>query len=1093
MHLEPLRWNPRLSKAFDVARAEFPPRSIEEALVAKYLEVDIKALERRETAVPCVRMGAFLTAVDDVLRAWSVDDVRNLNYQGEETPPGYDVIQLNSTTSSDFLIDGMRFVRQIEAQGVRATLRVEPAWYGMDVSVYGLRTLGTAQQLLTQIQQRQREINFLKGEAFSLSGEFLPKTDETFADLFLDPKNAAALSRVVTLVNTKGKTLENRGVLLMGPPGTGKTLAARIVRNDAQATFIWVSSRDFHYSGSFGGFSQAFDLARECAPSVVVFEDIDNWLYDTTVDLIKTEMDGVSRSSGVVTMMTTNYPEQLPAALIDRPGRFHDVLKFDLPTDDARTQMLGKWLPGLAPVDLARAVKATAGYSGAHVRELARFASIIAEQDTLPLDQALTAALTKLAEQRDLITNTQRTGSRYRMLPALVQKTAAAVPTIHRAYSHVTIRGFDPASRTFSGIATSPVTDRLGDTIDSKGVTFKNPLPLLLYHDSKKPVGETRFGKATAEGTPFDATISTVDRPGAVKDRLDEAVDSLSAKPPLIRGVSIGFRELDPPTYNKDTGGLNYSSIEVLELSMVVIPAHQDATIHSLKQFDIGLAASGTAPAVAPRKPSPGVSGTARVVQMRTDPNMKKSYADQIASWEATRAAKTARMDDLLTKSGDAGVTLDEAEQEEHDGLDAEVVKIDAQLVRLHAAEAREKAATQVVKGADPDEGGRSRGRTPVITVEKKLPPGYMFARHAICLAQGMLQRANPVDLAKLIYPDDSQLHASLRVKAAVGAGATTGSHWADDLVPYNILMNDFIEFLRPGSILGKFGGPNPGGGPNYPSLRKVPFNVRVTGASAGLTGHWVGEGLPAPLSKMTTFNTALTWAKVEALAVLTQEEIRFSNPSAEKVVRDDIARAVNTRLDIDFVDPALAAVANVSPASITNAVAATTPTGTTAAFFRSDLATAIAQFAANNLDPADIVLIMSAQMALELSMMVNTLGNSDFPDISMMGGKVRGFPVIVSENLTAVGSPSTQTIVAVKAGDVYLADDGVVTVDASSEASVEMLDGSLVQDGTAGTGTSLVSLWQAGLLGLKAQREITWKLRRSTAVQYLSPAAYKA
>src|SRR5678816_3897052 len=112
---------------------------------------------------------------------------------------------------------------------------------------------------------------------------------------------------------------------------------------------------------------------------------------------------------------------------------------------------------------------------------------------------------------------------------------------LQKAYSLVTVKGFDPQKRTFSGIATSPVADRVGDTIDSKGIKYKNPLPLLLYHDSKKPVGEAKFSKYTADGTPFDAVISTLDRPGIVQDRLNEAVDSLSANPPLIRGVSIGF------------------------------------------------------------------------------------------------------------------------------------------------------------------------------------------------------------------------------------------------------------------------------------------------------------------------------------------------------------------------------------------------------------------------------------------------------------------------------------------------------------------------------------------------------------------------
>jgi HK97 family phage major capsid protein len=349
------------------------------------------------------------------------------------------------------------------------------------------------------------------------------------------------------------------------------------------------------------------------------------------------------------------------------------------------------------------------------------------------------------------------------------------------------------------------------------------------------------------------------------------------------------------------------------------------------------------------------------------------------------------------------------------------------------------------------------------------------------------------MEIAKLCYPDNSGLQAALRVKAAVGAGAILTSHWADDLVPYNVLQGDFIEYLRPGSIVGKFGTANPGGGGSYPSLNRVPFNIRTTGASAGTTGYWVQEGLPIPVSKMTTFNTTLTWAKVGGLAALTQEEVRFSNPAADEKVRDDIARALNARVDIDFVDPAKVAVANVSPASITDGVVATTPTGTAATNVRKDLAALLALFATNNLDPSDLVLIMSATMAAQVSMMVNTLGQDDFPSLMMNGGRLRGIPVIVSEHLTSVGSPSTQSIIMVKASEIFLADDGAVTVDASTEASVEMLDSALVQTGIVGTGASLVSAFQSGLLFIKATREITWKVRRSTAVQYLSPVAYVA
>jgi HK97 family phage prohead protease len=422
---DPVRWNRRLSKAFDVARTQFEAATSEQALVSRYLDLELKHVERHVVNVMSVRVGQYCAAIDDVVRGWSIDDVRNLNYEGKEEPPLYEAIQLNSKLTSTFLVDGMRFMRDTTAD-VKATLRVEPRWYGMDITVYGAREHGTALALLNQIASRAGELCFLKGEAFALSGEFLPKTAETTNELFLDAKNAKAIDRVVDLINSRGAALENRGMILCGPPGTGKTLSGRIIRNTAKATFIWVSSRDFHYAGSFHGIADAFELARELAPSVVFFEDIDNWLTETSIDLVKTEMDGIARSSGVVTILTTNFPELLPKALIDRPGRFHDVLRFDLPDETVRATMLERWMPEISTEARAAAVTETVGYSGAHLRELARFASIIRDQDGLDADTAVRAALAKLKEQRDLITSVQSHGSRYRAPEAVLTRRRGA-------------------------------------------------------------------------------------------------------------------------------------------------------------------------------------------------------------------------------------------------------------------------------------------------------------------------------------------------------------------------------------------------------------------------------------------------------------------------------------------------------------------------------------------------------------------------------------------------------------------------------------------------------------------------------------------
>src|SRR6185436_5899025 len=467
----------------------------------------------------------------------------------------------------------------------------------------------------------------------------------------------------------------------------------------------------------------------------------------------------------------------------------------------------------------------------------------------------------------------------------------------------------------------------------------------------------------------------------------------------------------------------------------------------------------------------------------------KKTFADQIASWEATRASKAARLDELLTKSGEDGVTLDVAEAEEHDTISDEITKIDAQITRLRAAEARDKATAKPIVGTDPDEGTRSRG---VITVDKKLPPGIAFARYAMCMGMARGNTFEAKELAKQNYGDDAPMlikMIELQQKGAIGAANAQTAGWASELVPYNV-MDDFINFLRPRTILGKFG--QTINGTTYPSLRTVPFNTRVSGFSSGTSAAWVGEGLPVLLSKGVSMTTSLTWSKLGALAVLTKEEIRFSNPNAEAKVRDDLVAALVQKMDIDFINPARAAVANVNPSSITYQTTPILTTGTTAAAFRTDFATLVGTFATALLPPDDIVIIMSTVDALNISLMITSLGNQVFPGMTMNGGYLMGFPVITTTAMVATGSPSSTIIVAVKAGEIYLADDGEVTVDASDQASVEMVDSSSVT-GIVGTGASVVSLWQTNMVGLKVIRAVNWKLRRTGAARYIYNAAYRA
>lgn len=461
-----VRWNRALSKAFDVTEQEFPPSSLEQDLAAKYCGCPIKDLFHREETVASPRMGAFLVALDETLRSTQVEDIRNISPGGREAPPLYEAIQLNATRREEFLVDGMRFLR---VNGVKACVRVEPRWYGLQVTTYAERKQASAARGLLDVTfARAKQLNFLKGEAFTLGGEFLTRGAEDFGDLFLSEANQKAGQRLLQLVNEKGADLDNRGVIMLGPPGNGKTLLGRILMNQAKATFIWCSARDFWYAGGgFNGLAGAFEVARECAPSVLFIEDVDNYLDGHTTDLMKTEMDGIAQSRGVVTILTTNYPELLPKALIDRPGRFHDVLRFDLPDTTARTAMLQKWLPDLTGAAQAETVKALHGYSGAHVRDFARFAGILRDQDGLDVGVAAKAALRKLQEQRDLITSVQTSGSRYRA-PEHVVARALRMKTEAEDVGEAGEKGYSPrdVSTTRADEATAWSAPTLSDFTD---------------------------------------------------------------------------------------------------------------------------------------------------------------------------------------------------------------------------------------------------------------------------------------------------------------------------------------------------------------------------------------------------------------------------------------------------------------------------------------------------------------------------------------------------------------------------------------------------------------------------------------------------
>lgn len=642
---------------------------------------------------------------------------------------------------------------------------------------------------------------------------------------------------------------------------------------------------------------------------------------------------------------------------------------------------------------------------------------------------------------------------------------------MNRAYSFLEVKAVGEETRTITGWATTPEVDRVGDIVEPLGVKYKNPIPLLWQHEHDKPIGLVEFGKPTAKGVPFTATLPRIEEPGALQDRIEEAWQSIKAG--LVRAVSIGFRSLESENI-AGTWGTRYIQTEVYELSAVTIPAQVNATINTVKSFDVGLpAASGKkeVPVVRLAKPA-GASATVvkkLPVVPKPEEGLDMKFGEQIKSFQAALEQKSARQTELMEKAGEEGRSLDAAESEEFDTLGDEIKATEVHIKRLESMQAADVAKAKPVEDVS---GMRDRAAGITVKATHKVEKGTAFTRYVIaqCRAKGNLMQAAEIAKQWTDTPEVEQV-----LKAAVAAGTTTDATWAAPLVPYQQMSNELIELLRPETIVGKMS-----------QLRKVPFNVRIPGQTQGSTVNWVGETKPKPVSALAFEDITLRFNKIAGIVVISDELARLSTPSAEAIIRGDLVAQIAQFTDDSFINPAYAAVTDVRPASVTNSATSIPASGTDADALRNDVRALYATFIAANMSTAGAVWIMTSTQAMAIGMMMNPLGQPEFPGIGATGGTLLGLDVIVSETVPSDSSGSI--IVLAKQSEILLADEGGVTVDVSREASVQM---NSTPDDPATASTVYTSLWANNLLGIRAERMITWRKRRPQAVAYISSANY--
>lgn len=129
-----------------------------------------------------------------------------------------------------------------------------------------------------------------------------------------------------------------RGILLYGPPGNGKTTLVKSITGSTEAPVIYWQITEYTNSYTI---QEVFGIVSRFAPAILVIEDIDS-IPAMTRSVFLNALDGTQSRDGLFVIGTTNYPERIDPALINRAGRFDRTYEIKASNKRLRSAYLRK-------------------------------------------------------------------------------------------------------------------------------------------------------------------------------------------------------------------------------------------------------------------------------------------------------------------------------------------------------------------------------------------------------------------------------------------------------------------------------------------------------------------------------------------------------------------------------------------------------------------------------------------------------------------------------------------------------------------------------------------------------------------------------
>lgn len=396
-----------------------------EADVIEFFGVDETKLISIETKFPMYQQSQACYAINKFLEK-KTKVIKIVSYEGEmRSAPNYQEIEVKRETTMPLLVRAWVFTKW---RKTKLVVYIQFNGNYAEFSIFGIKKKNKViHEFSSEVKKWMKINNFFRGERL----EYLPYARIGFLDynknidweaviLPKELKDDVVLNIIFPLSNEKLCIRHNipwrRGVLLTGIAGTGKTQLARVLCNalDNKVTMIWASPKALH---DVEKVKLLFDASRYFAPTLLIIEDIDfvgksrDYVTDPIVGELLTQLDGNAPNHGLFVIATSNRPELLDKALIERPSRFDVKLIFEVPDKEHRLKMVKHFSIGkqfkeeVTPNMIA---DMTAGMTGAYIKEVITYGMLLSlkQGKTIIEKEHLMKAIRQIKrklEQRDIV------------------------------------------------------------------------------------------------------------------------------------------------------------------------------------------------------------------------------------------------------------------------------------------------------------------------------------------------------------------------------------------------------------------------------------------------------------------------------------------------------------------------------------------------------------------------------------------------------------------------------------------------------------------------------------------------------------------